>query len=120
MYWLIAVSSNTKPVFLTKYIKTYYAPYVPLRAHVYFLRAYILFTCFRYSYMSSYFLCALIFVKYFSFLCTFLVFIVLHALRFFIFSSQMANKGVKGALIDFFIFSQLLTRVIRALFLILN
>ena len=76
----------------------------------FFLRAYTLFTRFRFSYIPSCFLLVFLFVKCFKF------FAYLPCLHFFTcltllqFSSQMPNKGGKGGIGWFFYFSQLLRR----------
>ena len=61
-----------------------------------FLRANILFTCFHFSYVASYFYATFFFLSALSFSRTLLVFIVLHGLCCVILSSQMLNKGGKG------------------------
>ena len=99
-----------QPSFLGAFI-CFYAPYGPSLFsrvtcfHFLFpclhLLAYILFTYFRFSYMSWYFLRAFIFVncfKFFTYLTWFL-----DALHCFIFP-HMLNKGGKGSTDWFFIF----------------
>ena len=66
---------------------------------------YILFTCFRFSCISSYFLRTFFFVKCLSFSLTLIFFIFLHALRCLIFALKCQIKEGRGTLI-FFYFSR--------------
>lgn len=70
-----------------------------------FLRVYILYKCFRFSYMPLYFYVPLFLLGALRFLHTLFVFTFLQALRWFICFFQMPNKGGKGNIDLFFIFT---------------